>query len=736
MSAGEEFEIDQFLFNSNINVPLSKSWYAEDLWPIVYLLSETTSRDCFAYVGETTDALARFYHHINNAEKKNLTDACIITSNKYNKSATLNLEANLIKYLDGDGRFKLLNANIGLAHHNFFQKKEVYDPIFRSVWDNLRSLGIAQHPLEFIDNSDLFKYSPYKSLSPDQTQALMVVLRALLKDQYKNVFIEGGAGTGKSILAVFLFKLLNTPLEDFNFIDFGAAEMDIFSLVSEVKEKYPNPRMALVVPMASFRKTVQRIFGHVKGLNSKMVVGPAELGREHYDIVLVDEAHRLRRRANLGAYFGVFDQVTAKLGFDKMLNSELDWVTKQSNKAILFYDEGQSIKPSDTDWAAFNDLKNKPDTQTQTLNTQFRVKGGIKYVRFLGELLSASVPKGQGKISFKEYEFLLFYGLDMLVSYIKEKNNKYKLARMAAGYAWPWVSKRKPNEFDIHLQGLQLRWNSKNEEWIHSANAIDEIGCIHTLQGYDLNYTGIIFGPEIGYDNEKGEIIIREEHYHDRNGKDNIKSPGQLKKYILHIYKTLMLRGIKGTYVFVCDEALREFFARYIPSFEDATLQDTDLRVEISIVPFGNSVPLFNLKAAAGGFSDLQQVDEQHSDWVLVPESVKNLKECFACQVKGESMNRIIPNNSICLFRRYGGGSRNGKIVLVQYSSLLDSEFGSNYTVKEYHSKKILEADGAWAHEEISLKPLSNDLSYQPILLKEDQLRELRVVGVFECVLI
>ncbi|MDO6432117.1 DUF2075 domain-containing protein [Flavitalea sp. BT771] len=568
MIAGKEFNIDRISFDNDVVKALSEQWYAQEFWPIVYLLSETASKNKYAYVGETTDIVTRFYHHNNHSEKKKLSDAYIITSNKFNKSATLDLEANLIKYLSGDGRYKLLNANLGLANHNYFQKDEVYAAIFRSIWSNLIKLKIAQHPLESIDNSDLFKYSPYKSLSSDQVDALLVILDSLLNDEYRNVFIEGGAGTGKSILAVFLFKLLNTPIEDFSFIDFGPADTEIFSLVTKLKRKYPNPKMALIIPMSSFRKTVQKIFGYVKGLRSDMVIGPADLAHRRYDFVLVDESHRLRQRVNLGAYFGVFDQVSAKLGLNNKVNNELDWVIKQSDKTVLFYDEDQSIKPSDVPIEAFDLLKNKDRTQTRFLDSQFRVRGGIRYVRFIKQLLSARIPKDDENFSFKNYEFFLFHDLQKLITQIKKKNEQYELARMVAGYAWPWISRHNRNAYDIQLQGIKLKWNSVSIDWVHSTNAINEVGCIHTTQGYDLNYTGIIFGPEIAYDKANKEIIIHKDNYHDRNGKNNVKNSDQLKNYILHIYKTLMLRGIRGTYIFVCDEALREYFAQSMVSIK------------------------------------------------------------------------------------------------------------------------------------------------------------------------
>ena len=90
------------------------------------------------------------------------------------------------------------------------------------------------------------------------------------------------------------------------------------------------------------------------------------------------------------------------------------------------------------------------------------------------------------------------------------------------------------------------------------------MGCIHTTQGYDLNYSGIIFGNEISFDPLTNKIIINEDNYFDKNGKQTIKDPKELKTFIVNIYKTIMLRGIKGTYVYVCDPSLKKYFESFI----------------------------------------------------------------------------------------------------------------------------------------------------------------------------
>ena len=95
-------------------------------------------------------------------------------------------------------------------------------------------------------------------------------------------------------------------------------------------------------------------------------------------------------------------------------------------------------------------------------------------------------------------------------------------------------------------------------------------------------------------------------------------------------------------------------------------------------------------------------------EWLNIPEKFKPSKDLFACQVIGESMNKVITNGALCLFRKYSGGSRNGQIVLVENTNMHDSDFGSCYTVKEYESKKYQDESG-WKHQSIILKPLSTD---------------------------
>ncbi len=728
MSQNHLVEVNRYPFMHSQLDEIGSNAYAVNYWPLVYVLSDDGKK--LAYIGETADTVTRMSTHLKHNEKSQLTVVHLISSDKFNKSATLDIESNLIKYMSADGKYSLLNSNFGLVDHNYYQKKEIYSEIFEAVWDSLRREGVVEHSIEYINNSDLFKYSPYKALSFDQRQGLLHIMYALLNDSIRNLVVEGGAGTGKSILAIFLFKLLQTDNADLNFGEFSTEEPELRQVLQRLKQCYEKPTMALVVPMTSFRNTLKKAFSHISGLSPEMVISPSELSRKSYDIVIVDESHRLRRRVNLGAYFGAFDKACDALGFDKNSCSEVDWVLRQSKKSIFFYDENQSIKPSDVSSTVFANLKSADGTQVQKLLSQFRVRGGNAYVKFVDDLLFQRLDM-DAKFQSKSYDLQLFDSIHDFVDALQEKDQKHGLSRMIAGYAWPWISKEDEALFDIEIDNRKLKWNSTNNDWINATNSVTEVGCIHTTQGYDLNYAGIIFGREIGYDHERDELVIHKDLYFDRNGRQSIKDPLMLKQFILNIYKTIMLRGIRGTFVYACDEGLRAYLGKHIPLRKSAKAEVVAIK-SIQLRPYVNAVPLFDLQAAAGNFSAAQRVEQK--EWCAVPDHIRVNESMFACTVVGESMNRVIPNGALCLFRFERGGTRNGKIVLVEHPDVLDSESGAHYSVKEYQSTKV-EVEEGWRHEQILLKPLSDDAAFKPIVLTEDEMLTYKVIGEFVCVI-
>lgn len=199
-----------------------------------------------------------------------------------------------------------------------------------------------------------------------------------------------------------------------------------------------------------------------------------------------------------------------------------------------------------------------------------------------------------------------------------------------------------------------------------------------------------------------------------------------------------MTRGQKGCYLYCTDPETNAYFAKLIDqSTQKRELSQEErypgLNLQIlpqkEVKPYINAVPVYDLKIAAGNFSDYQVAG--HFDWVELPEHIRIAEGYFVAQVLGESMNKRIPNGSWCLFKTNPGGSREGKIVLVQHRDIQDVEMGGNYTVKEYHSEKIDAGDGDWKHSRIVLKPKTNSLGYKDLVFNKEGFSELIVVGEF-----
>jgi len=540
--------------------------YMNNSWPVVYIIKNDRINE--AYVGESMNAINRMKNHLSNKERLRLNELLVISCDKFNKSAVLDIESQLISYMDADKRYKLQNGNAGLVNHNYYQRSQ-YHSVFKDIWKMMLTNNYAKNPIERLDNTDFFKYSPYKSLSGDQHQSVLDILTLLNKSNKNTIFVEGGAGTGKSVLAVYLIKLLKTKIQDHHLDETDETYSVQLQNIIKLRERYTDPKVALVVPMTSLRKTLKMVFRNVKGLNSKMVIGPTEVSRNEYDILLVDEAHRLKQPKNI-TNFDSHYKANLRLGFLKEKGTELDWILKQSKNQILFYDEGQSIKPSDINKERFIDLKKKHKKNVK-LVSQMRVKGGTDYINFVDNLLHHQIKTKSKKFESDKYDLKLYNDVREMHEDLKNQEKEFELCRLLAGFSWEWKSnpkKKTPtsNVMDIEIDGYKIQWNRVTENWINSPNAIDYVGCIHTTQGYDLNYVGVIFGNEIKYNPETEEIEIDESEYFDKNGKKGIDDPAVLKEYILNIYKTMLLRGIKGTFIYVCDRNLREYFKQYIPT--------------------------------------------------------------------------------------------------------------------------------------------------------------------------
>ncbi|OFV11852.1 hypothetical protein HMPREF3127_18485, partial [Sphingobacterium sp. HMSC13C05] len=636
---------------------------------------------------------------------------------------------------------KLINANLGNNGHYYHQKKE-YEGLFPQIWKQLEELKIARTSFEEIINSNVFKYSPYKSLNLDQQQAVLACLKMLVDDK-KGIFIQGNAGTGKTIIAIYVLKLLVTPIHYFEQFEMkDEFSMEAFRLLNAYRDKHGitvenekdlKDQVALVVSMTSLRSTLQKVFKDIDQLSSSMVISPTDISKRTYKVVLVDEAHRLRRRKNISGY-GDFDKSNTRLGFDINEGTELDWVLKQSENQIFFYDSNQSIRTTDLPPSRFEVLKNSKAYDSVRLQTQIRSEGGDLFTDFVHRLFDLKLLPHE-RFESKDFELKLFDSFVAMRGQVFQKEAEMGLSRLVAGFSWEYKTKDKKHRhlYDMTIEGIDLRWNSTAKDWINSKNAIHEVGSIHTVFGNDLNYIAIVFGKEIDYDPITKAIVVYRDEYKDTNGK-NSTDDVDLLFYVKNIYKTLMFRGIRGVYIYVCNPNLKAYLSQHMEIVTGNSENESQVipSCRISSEPTAGSIPYYDLEIAAGNFSELQQ--SEILQYIDVEERYQDPQRYFACKVIGESMNKIIPNGSICLFERYQGGSRNGLICLVESSSFEDRDFGANYTIKEYSSKKTITDEG-WQHQEIILLPKSTDDSYSPIILKNEETIDLQVIGVFKQIL-
>ena len=119
---------------------------------------------------------------------------------------------------------------------------------------------------------------------------------------------------------------------------------------------------------------------------------------------------------------------------------------------------------------------------------------------------------------------------------------------------------------DIELDGEKYVWNMSNQEWILRPGAVNEIGCVHTTQGYDLNYVAVIFGKEIDYDEQSQTVTIDRSKFYDTKVKSGVDD-STLKKYIVNSYKVMMTRGIKGCYVYACNQGMQNYLKRFMDTY-------------------------------------------------------------------------------------------------------------------------------------------------------------------------
>lgn len=565
------FEIERLSFSAAQQKVWAESDERHRNWPVVYTIDSGSTGAQEIYVGESLNVASRMRQHHQTGTKSHLTDVRLVIDETFNKSAALDLESYLIRYLAGDGRFRVLNRNDGITDAEYFGRQS-YQATFTEIFDELFQQGLFTRTIPEIVNSDLFKLSPFKSLNVDQAAAVEDILEGLFADLRSHTtsmsVIQGDPGTGKTIVAIYLMKLIRDIADST-----GAEDLDADSVFSEFflgdsPTLLRDLRIGLVVPQQSLRKSIERVFKRTPGLTTTKVMTPFEVGADlgHFDLLIVDEAHRLNQRANQasGPLNKKFTEITEALfGSNDLHKTQLDWIMEKSTHQIFLLDAAQSVRPADLPPAVVDHLvaTARSSYRLYPLTSQMRVAGGSDYIEYVGRILSDERPRPE---AFDNYDFRLFDDLADLRAELAEREAQFGLARLVAGYAWPWNSKKDSAATDIEIDGIELQWNQTQKDWINSTTSVFEVGSIHTVQGYDLNYAGVIIGPDLRFDVEQDRIVFDRAHYFDKKGKENNPALGltysdeDLLQLVRNIYRVLLTRGMRGTYVYVCDEPLRE----------------------------------------------------------------------------------------------------------------------------------------------------------------------------------
>lgn len=548
-------------------------------------------------------------------------------------------------------------------------------------------------------------------------------------DKKKHVLVvEGGPGTGKSVVAINLLVRLTDERLTTQYVTRNAAPRHVYE--SELAGSYTKSRISnLFTGSGSFTGCEPGIF----------------------DALIVDEAHRLNEKSGL---------------YQNLGENQIMEIIRASKFSVFFLDEDQRVTWKDVgtsdeieSWAR----KAGATFTKMELASQFRCNGSDGVLAWLDNVLQLRDTANED-ISDLDYEICLFNSPAELMRVIEERNAERNKARVVAGYCWDWISKKKgrSKEFDIVFDKYQFakRWNLHEDGslWIKSPASVNEVGCIHTCQGLEVDYIGVMIGPDLVVRN--GRVVTRPEFrskmdstlkgYKKAFREDPAAATSKADRIIKNTYRTLMTRGQKGCYIYCTDEETAEYFARVIPAANNDVAMalkagatrpivppdrypGLGLRILANeeVLPFENCVPIFDLALAAG---DFRAVAVDGCSWVELPNAIIPRHDLFVVQVVGESMNKRIPNGSWCLFQANPAGSRHNKIVIVQHRDIQDPDTGTKFTVKRYRSEKTSDGE-VWRHQKIILSPESTENRYRDIVLEDSADRELKVIGEFVAVL-
>ena len=370
---------------------------------------------------------------------------------------------------------------------------------------------------------------------------------ALKTNDRKVIIVQGGAGTGKSLIALHLLGELHKK---------GRTAFYV-AKSSYIKESYYK-MLTRDIPDYKILRTLFRGSGdfHKEAFN----------GNKQFDCLIVDEAHRLTEKTKVSfMYYG---------------NNQIQEIIHASKVSVFFIDETQQIDIKD--FGTIENIKAAAAAEGATviqddkyvLKAQFRCNGSDEYIQWVENTLYNKPQQLMTEIM--DYEIRIFDDLPTMHEAVKKKNTECKYpCRMLSGDVFPWISMNDKSQIDIVLDGFSAQWN-KTKAFAVDPKSIDEVGCIHTSQGMEFEYVGLIIGDDLIYRNGRVET----DYTRHPEGSGEFKRPHQrrpkpedsmiLDRIIRNTYKVLFTRGQKGLFLYVMDPALREYLRIEIDHVNDA----------------------------------------------------------------------------------------------------------------------------------------------------------------------
>ena len=542
-------------------------------YPVVYIHTWKDKGMNKVYVGESNDIFQRTKQHyeVGKSDKRSWqshinndnAELYVIGHEHFNKSLTLDVENRLIHYLSSvQSVDRVLNGR-GNPQGSYYPVSE-FDSIFSKIWKALRKYDQELFPAKsMIEDSAIFKASPLHKLTKDQlkAQALIIerVQEALLSNEKGQlIFIEGSAGTGKTVLnSSTFYKLICNYKTIYEVFPKNVRERKIKCCLLVNHDEQLTVYKQIVDKLGITDEYGELVFKPTSFINNHCVEDPV-------DVVFVDEAHLLLTQGKM-SYRG---------------NNQLKDILARAKVVVAMFDSKQILTAEE--YVDENDIeeyrdKSKLKDNYINLTEQLRMRIDKKSMEWLNSFIDEGKIEKIPKTS--KYEIKIFKTPKELEYAIKKKaeNEKTNLSRLIATYDWPYIAGKEPKQGDlweVTVGDWHKPWNreltkimTKSEKkkiaslsWPEQPQTINEVGSTFTVQGFDLNYAGLIIGPSVKYRN--GKIIF------DPNASCNNKAtqyrtmPDGTKKkfgeeFLMHELNVLMKRGVNGLYIYACDEELR-----------------------------------------------------------------------------------------------------------------------------------------------------------------------------------